>query len=120
MPDYSRKVDIEDLPTERIETVLETYGVETLDEARERVSADPIIEVGREDDSRGKGRSAVIDPCPICGGRHEHKLGPDLKEGKMVEKASKCPERELYWIFWEGAGEGDWRGNENYVQEPYL
>ncbi|MDY6779972.1 MAG: hypothetical protein SV760_05405, partial [Halobacteria archaeon] len=81
---------------------------------------DPVIEVGREDSPLGTGRRAVIRPCPLCGEEHTHKFGEDLEEGKLVRKASECPETELYWLVWFGEGEGKWHDDDRCEDEPRM
>lgn len=119
MTDYSREIDPSELSEERLDALTEYYGVGSGEEALEALGRDPVVEVGRED-GRRPGSEAVISPCPLCGGKHRHKFGVDLEEGKLVETASDCPDTPLYWLAWYGRGTGEWRDDPRFRNEPKL
>ena len=119
MTEYSRLVTTDELTDTHLDALAEYHGVGTRQGARETLAQDPIIEVGRED-GRRTGGDAVIRPCPLCEGEHVHKFDEAVEDGRLVQHASKCPEAELYWLVWFGAGEGDWRGEDRFADRPDI
>jgi len=116
---YSRVVSVDELSDAHLDALAEYHGVETLEEARAELRKDPVLEVGRED-GRRVGGDAVIRPCPLCDGEHVHKFGEALEDGKLVQRASKCPETPLYWLVWFGAGEGEWSDDDRFASLPSM
>lgn len=119
MTNYSRTVPPEELSDAHLDALAEYHGVETRDDALEELGKDPVIEVGRED-GRRVGSSAVLRPCPLCGGEHTHKFGEALEEGRLVQHASECPEADLYWLVWFGKGEGNWQEDDRFEDSPRI
>lgn len=117
MPEYSRTVTTDELTEAHLDALSEYHGVETHEDARDVLSEDPVIEVGRED-GRRVGGDAVVRPCPFCDGEHTHKFRDALEEGRLVQHASDCPETPLYWLVWFGKGKGDWLGDDRFADEP--
>jgi len=116
---YSRVVPVEELSGPHLDALGEYHGVDTRDDARGELSDDPVIEVGRED-GRRVGGNAVIRPCPFCEAEHTHKFREALEEGRLVQHASECPRKEIYWLVWFGKGKGNWRDEDKYADEPGI
>ena len=119
MPGYSRTVPTDELTDAHLDALTEYHGVGTRQEALEALADDPVIKVGRED-GRRVGGDAIVSPCPLCGDEHTHKFDEALEDGRLVQHASKCPEAELYWLVWFGAGEGDWCDDGRFPDEPRI
>jgi hypothetical protein len=119
LTNYSRTVPPDELSDAHLDALAEYHGVETRDDALEELGKDPVIEVGRED-GRRVGSSAVLRPCPLCGGEHTHKFGEALEEGRLVQHASECPEADLYWLVWFGKGEGNWQEDDRFEDSPRI
>lgn len=119
MTDYSRRVPTDELTDVHLDALTEYHGVESRDDARRTLAEDDVIEVGRED-GRRVGGDAVVRPCPYCDGEHVHKFDEALEDGRLVQHASDCPEAELYWLVWFGAGDGDWRNDDRFADGPDI